>query len=77
MLEVHKINKTINDKKIVSNVSFNINHGEIFGLLGPNGAGKTSIFYIIAGLTKSNNGKIIYANMNISKLPIHLSLIHI
>ena len=72
MLEVHKINKTINDKKIVSNVSFNINHGEIFGLLGPNGAGKTSIFYIIAGLTKSNNGKIIYANMNISKLPIHL-----
>ena len=72
MLEVHKINKTINDKKIVSNVSFNINHGEIFGLLGPNGAGKTSIFYIIAGLTKSNNGKIIYANRNISKLPIHL-----
>ena len=72
MLEVHKINKTINDKKIVSNVSFNINHGEIFGLLGPNGAGKTSIFYIIAGLTKSNNGKIIYANRNISKLPMHL-----
>ena len=72
MLEVYKIDKMINDKKIVSNVSFNINCGEIFGLLGPNGAGKTSIFYIIAGLTKSNNGKINFADRNISKLPMHL-----
>ena len=72
MLEVYKIDKMINDKKIVSNVSFNINSGEIFGLLGPNGAGKTSIFYIIAGLTKSNNGKINFADRNISKLPMHL-----
>ena len=72
MLEVYKIDKMISDKKIVSNVSFNINCGEIFGLLGPNGAGKTSIFYIIAGLTKSNNGKINFADRNISKLPMHL-----
>ena len=72
MLEVYKIDKMINDKKIVSNVSFNINSGEIFGLLGPNGAGKTSIFYIIAGLTKSYNGKINFADRNISKLPMHL-----
>ena len=72
MLEVCKIVKIINDKKIVSNVSFKINYGEVFGLLGPNGAGKTSIFYIIAGLTKSNNGKIIFDNKNISRLPMHL-----
>ena len=72
MLEVCKIVKIINDKKIVSNVSFKINYGEVFGLLGPNGAGKTSIFYIIAGLTKSNNGQIIFDNKNISRLPMHL-----
>ena len=72
MLEVCKIVKIINDKKIVSNVSFKINYGEVFGLLGPNGAGKTSIFYIIAGLTKSNNGQIIFDNRNISRLPMHL-----
>ena len=72
MLEVCKIVKIINDKKIVSNVSFKINYGEVFGLLGPNGAGKTSIFYIIAGLTKSNNGKIIFDSKNISRLPMHL-----
>ena len=72
MLEVCKIVKIINDKKIVSNVSFKINYGEVFGLLGPNGAGKTSIFYIIAGLSKSNNGQIIFDNKNISRLPMHL-----
>ena len=72
MLEVCEIVKIINDKKIVSNVSFKINYGEVFGLLGPNGAGKTSIFYIIAGLTKSNNGQIIFDNKNISRLPMHL-----
>jgi len=72
MLEICKIVKIINDKKIVSNVSFKINYGEVFGLLGPNGAGKTSIFYIIAGLTKSNNGQIIFDNRNISRLPMHL-----
>ena len=72
MLEVCEIVKTINDKKIVSNVSFKINYGEVFGLLGPNGAGKTSIFYIIAGLTKSNNGQIIFGDRNISSLPMHL-----
>ena len=72
MLEVCEIVKIINDKKIVSNVSFKINYGEVFGLLGPNGAGKTSIFYIIAGLTKSNNGQIIFDKRNISRLPMHL-----
>ena len=72
MLEVCKIIKIINDKKIVSDVSFKISYGEVFGLLGPNGAGKTSIFYIIAGLTKSNNGQIIFDNRNISRLPMHL-----
>ena len=72
MLEVCEIVKIINDKKIVSNVSFKINYGEVFGLLGPNGAGKTSIFYIIAGLTKSNNGQIIFGDRNISSLPMHL-----
>jgi lipopolysaccharide export system ATP-binding protein len=72
MLEVCEIVKIINDKKIVSNVSFKINYGEVFGLLGPNGAGKTSIFYIIAGLTKSNNGQIIFGDRNISNLPMHL-----
>ena len=51
MLTVKDISKKIKDKKILKNVSFNVDFGSICGLLGPNGAGKTSSFYIIAGLS--------------------------
>ena len=71
MLEVNKIFKSIKDKKIVANISFNIDFGEIFGLLGPNGAGKTSTFYIIAGLTRADKGNIILESKDISKMPMH------
>lgn len=39
-LEVRSLTKVIGKKKIVDDVSFSVNKGEIFGLLGPNGAGK-------------------------------------
>ena len=72
MLEVIKIYKTIKDKKIVSNITFKVDSGEIFGLLGPNGAGKTSIFYIIAGLTKADDGEIHFFNKKISNIDMHV-----
>ena len=71
MLEIKKISKSINEKKIVSNISFDVKSGDIFGLLGPNGAGKTSIFYMIAGLVHADNGKIILADKDISNTPMH------
>ena len=43
----------------VDNLSFNIEHGQIFGLLGPNGAGKTTIIKVICGLTKPDSGQIL------------------
>ena len=71
MLEIKKISKSINEKKIVSNISFDVKSGDIFGLLGPNGAGKTTTFYIIAGLAHASNGKIIFAGQDISNTPMH------
>ena len=40
-LSVKKISKSYNSSQVVSNVSIEVNTGEIIGLLGPNGAGKT------------------------------------
>ncbi len=71
MLSVNKISKTIKDKKILNDVSFNVNFGSICGLLGPNGAGKTSSFYIIAGLTTSNGGQIQLAGEDVTNMPMH------
>ena len=71
MLQIKKISKSIKGKKIVSNITFSVESGEVFGLLGPNGAGKTTIFYIIAGLMNCDNGKIILSNKTISNISMH------
>ena len=57
-LEVKNITKVYDNKRILDNVSIDLNRGESVALLGPNGAGKTSLFYIIMGLIKSESGSI-------------------
>ena len=71
MLKINKISKTFKDKKVVSEISFELNPGDIYGLLGPNGAGKTTTFYIIAGLLSSDEGQIMLSDEDISTIPMH------
>ena len=71
MLSIQNINKTIKDKNIVDNISFEVPSGCIIGLLGPNGAGKTTTFYIIAGLIKADKGDIFLADENVSSFAMH------
>ena len=71
MLSIQNINKTIKDKNIVNNISFEVPSGCISGLLGPNGAGKTTTFYIIAGLIKADKGDIFLADKNVSNFAMH------
>ena len=71
MLSIQNINKTIKDKNIVDNISFEVPSGCISGLLGPNGAGKTTTFYIIAGLIKADKGDIFLADENVSTFAMH------
>jgi len=71
MLSIQNINKTIKDKNIVDNISFEVPSGSISGLLGPNGAGKTTTFYIIAGLIKADKGDIFLADENVSSFALH------
>lgn len=49
-VEINHLNKTIDKKKIIKDLSLNIKKGEVFGLLGPNGAGKTTTIRMIVGL---------------------------
>ena len=71
-LQINKISKSFGNKKVVRNISLNINRGEIVGLLGPNGAGKTTTFYIIVGLIKPDTGEIYLDKIDVSTLPIYL-----
>ncbi|WP_406564897.1 MULTISPECIES: ABC transporter ATP-binding protein [Bacillus] len=50
--------KVINGKEIISNVSYEVYEGEVFGFLGPNGAGKTTTIRMIVGLISITSGDI-------------------
>ena len=69
-LDIKKISKSYDSKKIVSNVTIQVNTGEVIGLLGPNGAGKTTCFYMITGLISPESGKIYINKKNITDLSI-------
>ena len=70
-LKCNNLKKQFDTKKIVQNISLEVNSGEVIGLLGPNGAGKTTTFYMIVGLIKSDSGSIIIDDINITSTPIH------
>ena len=59
LLSVVELEKSFKQRKVVSNVTFQVRRGEIVGLLGPNGAGKTTTFYMIVGLLYPDAGKFI------------------
>ncbi len=69
-LIIKEISKEYDSKKIVSNVSIEVNTGEVIGLLGPNGAGKTTCFYMVTGLISPESGNIYINKKNITKLSI-------
>ena len=58
VIEVHGIRKTYGATIAVSDVSFQVNEGEIFGLIGPNGAGKTTTMECVEGVRRPDRGAI-------------------
>ena len=65
MLEVKKLVKRYGSNLAVSDISFSVNTGEIYGLLGPNGAGKSSTINIISGLIKKDGGTVSIDGMDL------------
>ena len=71
VLRVKNISKSIKNKQIINEISFDISEGQIVGLLGPNGAGKTTTFYSILGLIKIDSGEVFLDNKDITMIPPH------
>jgi len=58
IVEVSHIAKSFGETKAVSDVTFAVNPGEMFGMLGPNGAGKTTTIRIILDIFKPDQGEV-------------------
>ena len=71
-IEAQNLIKSYGDRRVVNDVSFHIQKGEVVCLLGPNGAGKTTTFYMVVGLVKPNMGKIILNGQDISAAPMNI-----
>jgi branched-chain amino acid transport system ATP-binding protein len=67
-LEVKDVVKDFGGLVANSNVSFEIQEGEIIGLIGPNGAGKTTLFNCIVGYYSPDSGKVMFKGNDITGL---------
>ena len=56
MIEVQGLTKSYGNKRGISDVSFQVEEGDVFGFLGPNGAGKTTTIRLLMALLKPNAG---------------------
>lgn len=70
LIEIHQLNKNYGAKIAVSNVSLNVNSGEVFGFLGPNGAGKTTTIKIMVGLLRPTSGTVKVAGYDVQAQPL-------
>ena len=70
-LDVQGVTKRFGGFHALSGVSLSIRQGERFGLIGPNGSGKTTLINCISGTLRTDGGRIVFEDHNITTLPTH------
>ena len=69
MIEVQNLTHRYGARVALSNVSFDVKKGEIFGLLGPNGGGKSTLFRILSTMMVPTEGKALVAGCDVVREP--------
>ena len=67
IVAVENLTHRYGDRVALSNVSFGVNQGEIFGLLGPNGGGKSTLFRVLSTLMAPTEGKATIAGHDVKR----------
>src|SRR5690606_12172750 len=67
-LRIEPINKAFGGLQAITQLSLEVNEGEIVSVIGPNGAGKTTLFNLITGVYRPDSGRILFEGRQISGL---------
>lgn len=73
LLSVEHVSKTFDGEKIIEDISIELKEGELVSLLGVSGGGKTTLFNIIAGLKRPDEGKVILDGKDVTGQPGNVS----
>lgn len=73
MIKLDNVRKNYKSMRVLNNISFSVNNGEIVAIIGPSGCGKTTLLKCINGLEKVDNGKIIIEGNDITQKDFNLS----
>ncbi len=68
-LEVNHISKSYKKHQAISELSFSVPRGSIFGLIGPNGAGKSTLIRTLVGIYRPDSGKFLYRGKEVDFIP--------
>ncbi len=71
LLDIHKLSLQFSALKALSDVTFSVPAGSIYGLIGPNGAGKTTLLNCLSRVYTPTSGDISFDGQSLLQLPIH------
>jgi lipopolysaccharide export system ATP-binding protein len=71
LLQARRLVKSYTGRRVVDDVSFEIDEGEIVGLLGRNGAGKTTSFRMVIGMITPEAGQVVFNGRDLTAQPMY------
>jgi branched-chain amino acid transport system ATP-binding protein len=71
LMQIESVSKAFGGNRVLVDVSFELQRGEILGLLGPNGSGKSTLLNVISGFTPIDGGTIAVSGQRIDPLPTY------
>src|ERR1700693_3716297 len=75
IIEVESLTKSYGSKRGITNVSFQVQEGEVFVFLGPNGAGKTTTIRLLMALLRADSGTARIAGMDVWQQSVEIKKI--